>query len=134
MSIPFATDDWAKALMAQVNASPTYAEAAKNWEGDFYFIVTHPNHEEQIIYIDLRHGQAYNACAVDNIASFTPAFTLTAPLAIWQELLQKKLDPIRGIMLRKLHLTGNMMQVLKAPQAATELVACAIAVDTDWPE
>lgn len=134
MSIPFATDDWAKALMAQVNASPTYAEAAKNWEGDFYFIVTHPNHEEQIIYIDLRHGQAYNACAVDNIASFTPAFTLTAPLAIWQELLQKKLDPIRGIMLRKLHLTGNMMQVLKAPKAATELVACAIAVDTDWPE
>ena len=134
MSIPFATDAWAKALMAEINSSPSYAEAAKNWEGDFYFIIEGENHQEQIIYIDLRYGQAYHACAVDNVASFTPAFTLTAPLAIWQEVLQKRLDPIRGIMLRKLHLTGNMMQVLKAPQAATELVACAIAVDTDWSE
>ena len=134
MSIPFATDAWAKALMTEINSSPSYAEAAKNWEGDFYFIIEGENHQEEIIYIDLRHGQAYHACAVDNVASFTPAFTLTAPLAIWQEVLQKRLDPIRGIMLRKLHLTGNMMQVLKAPQAATELVACAIAVDTDWSE
>lgn len=132
MSIPFATDAWAKALMTQINSSPAYAEAAKNWEGDFYFVVENPDSQEQIIYIDLRHGQAHHACAVDNVSRFTPAFTLAAARAVWQDVLQRNLDPIRGIMLRKLHLTGNMMQVLKAPQAATALVACAAAVDTDW--
>jgi len=26
------------------------------------------------------------------------------------------------------------MTILKAPKAATELVACAMKVDTDWPQ
>jgi hypothetical protein len=32
-----------------------------------------------------------------------------------------------------LKLKGNMMTVLKQPKAATELVAAAMKVDTDWP-
>jgi putative sterol carrier protein len=36
-------------------------------------------------------------------------------------------------MSRQLKLKGNMMKVMKAPKAATELVACAMQVDTDWP-
>ncbi len=37
--IKFATDEWIKALMEVINKSEAYAQAARNWEGDFYFIV-----------------------------------------------------------------------------------------------
>jgi putative sterol carrier protein len=48
--------------------------------------------------------------------------------------LSKKIDPIRGIMTRQLQLQGNMMKIMKAPKAATELVESAVRVDTEWPE
>jgi hypothetical protein len=37
--IKFATDEWIRALMEVINKSEAYAQAARNWEGDFYFIV-----------------------------------------------------------------------------------------------
>jgi len=48
--------------------------------------------------------------------------------------MDKKIDPIRGIMSGQLKLKGNMMTVLKSPKAATELVGCAMKVDTEWPQ
>jgi hypothetical protein len=39
MAIKFPSDAWIKALMEDLNKSEAYAEAAKTWEGDFYFIV-----------------------------------------------------------------------------------------------
>jgi putative sterol carrier protein len=36
-------------------------------------------------------------------------------------------------MTRQLKLKGNMMKIMKAPKAATELVECATRVDTGWP-
>jgi putative sterol carrier protein len=34
---------------------------------------------------------------------------------------------------RQLKLKGNMLKIMKAPKAATELVLCATRVPTDWP-
>ena len=39
MAHKFPSDAWIKALMDDLNKSAAYAEAAKTWEGDFYFIV-----------------------------------------------------------------------------------------------
>jgi hypothetical protein len=30
-------------------------------------------------------------------------------------------------------LKGNMLKIMKAPKAATELVLCSTRVSTDWP-
>ena len=38
MAFKFPSEEWVKALMGELNRSPAYAEAAKTWEGDFYFI------------------------------------------------------------------------------------------------
>ena len=62
------------------------------------------------------------------------AFELRAPLDVWHKVMDKKIDPIRGIMSGQLKLKGNMMTVLKSPKAATELVGCAMKVDTEWPQ
>jgi putative sterol carrier protein len=132
MAIPFATDEWIKALQAELNNSDAYNKAAATWEGDFYFIVERGADANAYLYLDLWHGKARDAYAVIDPQSLSPAFELSAPVDIWQKVLGKKIDPIRGIMTRQLKLKGNMMKVMKAPKAAIEMVNCATMVPTDW--
>ena len=47
------------------------------------------------------------------------------------KLLQKKIDPIQGLMQGKFKLKGNMGKVMRAVKAAQELVNCVIATDTE---
>ena len=39
MGVKFPSDEWVKMMMEDLNKSDAYMEAAKNWEGDFYFII-----------------------------------------------------------------------------------------------
>ncbi len=136
MAYQFATEEWVKALQEELNNSAAYRKAAEKWEGDFYFIVEKGGviPEDIYLYLDLWHGEAREAYLEENPASKKTAFELQAPLAIWQGVLNKKIDPIRGIMGRQLKLKGNMMKIMKSPKAATELVESAAAVETTWPE
>ncbi len=135
MAIMFATDEWAKTLQVELNNSESYRKAAAKWEGDFYFVVEKGDGvpEDIYMYLDLWHGEARDAYLVEDSSALSPAFVLRAPLDIWKGVLDKKIDPIRGIMTRQLQLKGNMMKIMKAPKAATELVGCAASVDTEWP-
>lgn len=135
MAIMFATDEWAKVLQTKLNSSEAYKKAAAKWEGDFYFVVEKGDGvpEDVYMYLDLWHGEARDAYLEVDPGSKKPAFKLQAPLEIWKGVLDKKIDPIRGIMTRQLQLKGNMMKIMKAPKAATELVECAASVDTEWP-
>ena len=135
MAIPFATDEWIKALQVELNNSDKYEKAAAKWEGDFYFVVEKggSNGDDANLYLDLWHGKARDAFAVTDASEKSPAFELKAPVKIWKGVLSGKIDPIRGIMTRQLKLKGNMMKVMKAPKAAIQLVECASSLDTEWP-
>ena len=136
MAYQFATEEWVKALQEELNNSEAYREAAKKWEGDFYFVVEKGQgiDEDVYLYLDLWHGEAKQAYLQPDPGSQKTAFELSAPLDIWKGVLNKQIDPIRGIMTRQLKLKGNMMKIMKSPKAATELVECAASVDTSWPE
>lgn len=135
MGILFPTDEWIKAAMVKVNESNSYKEAAQSWEGDIVFIVTAlpDGRKEVALYMDLWHGECRDAYEVQNVADKKAEFQIVAPLPIWRKVLEKKLDPIRGIVSRQLKLQGNMMKIMKAPKAAIELVNSCAQVDTDWP-
>ena len=83
MGIKFATDEWAKALMHEVNNSEAYAKAAAHWEGDFYFITTAgpAMPKDTYLYLDLWHGKARDAYLVEDPTNKPVAFELRAPLA-----------------------------------------------------
>jgi putative sterol carrier protein len=136
MPIKFATDEWVKALMAELNKSENYREAAKNWEGDFYFVITDiPGTDKPVhLYTDLWHGACRDAYEVSDPDAKKTEFVLEASFPAWKKVLDKKLDPIQGMVTRQLKLKGNMLKVMKAPKAATELVHCATLIDTGWPE
>lgn len=136
MAIKFPSEEWIKALMQELNKSQAYRDAAKNWEGDFYFIVEPEGglKERVIFYMDLWHGECRSACVVADEKEKTPEFRILAPLSKWHRVIEKKLDPIQGLVTRQLKLQGNLMKIMKAPKAALELVNCCTLVPTEFPE
>jgi putative sterol carrier protein len=136
MSIPFPSDAWVKALMVEINKSEAYAEAAKNWEGDFVFVVDQTDGQSQPtwLYLDLWHGKCREAAQLADETAKTPQFRLSAPLKTWKKVLLKQLDPLQGMMTGQLKLKGNMAMVMKNVKAAKELVACSTLVPTTFPE
>ncbi len=135
MGIQFATDEWIKALRDELNNSPGYKNAAAKWEGDFYFVITAGDAipEDIYLYMDLWHGECRDAFKVDDPAAKSPEFKLHAPVKTWRGVMEKKIDPIKGIVTKQLKLEGPMMKVMKAPKAAIELVEACTRLNTDWP-
>ena len=135
MGIKFASEEWMVALKDELNKSDGYRDAAKTWEGDFYWVVTGMPDEpaEVYLYVDLWHGECRDAFRVAEAAAKTPEFVIEATYPVWHKVVDKKIDPIQGMVTRQLKLKGNLLKIMKAPKAATELVLCATRVSTDWP-
>jgi putative sterol carrier protein len=135
MASKFPSDEWVKALMEDLNKSEAYAEAAKTWEGDFYFIVDPGGSLDKtvILYMDLWHGKCRDAFQVADEAAKTPVFRMSAPVATWKKVLTKKLDPIQGLVTGQLKLKGNMAMVMKSVKAAKELVESCTRIETEFP-
>jgi putative sterol carrier protein len=133
--IKFPSDEWIKALMDEVNRSESYAEAARNWEGDFYFVVKPEAGGEPVhLYMDLWHGKAREAFLATDPSVKRPAFRMVGTPKVWRKVIEKKLDPIQGLLTRQLQLTGNMAMIMQNVRAAQELVNCTTHIPTEFPE
>jgi putative sterol carrier protein len=121
--------------MEDLNASAAYADAAKNWEGDFYFVVEPGGtlDHQVMLYMDLWHGKCREAFEVTDESAKNPVFRLSAPVATWKKVLTKKLDPIQGMVTGQLKIKGNMAMIMKNVKAAKELVESCTRVPTDFP-
>jgi putative sterol carrier protein len=131
----FISDEWIKAVCQELNQSEAYAQSAKNWEGDFYFIVEPGGEieEQGIFYVDLWHGKCRGARLIGDEKEEQPVFRMSAPLSSWRKVIEKKLDPIQGLMTRQLKLKGNMAMIMRNVKAAQELVNCCTLVPTEFP-
>lgn len=132
----FASAEWVQAFHESINASKSYEEAAKNWEGDFYFIVEPEGSQTERIcmYLDLWHGKSRKAFIAKSESKMKPEFVISAPPKVWRKVIEKKLDPIQGMVTRQLKLKGNMAKIMRAVKAAQELVNCTTTVATEFPE
>ena len=130
----FGTQDWLDAVQVAINTSLAYREAARNWEGDFWFIVepeAQPGEQPNMrlwIYLDLWHGE----CRVARIASdereYNPEFRISGSRRNWQQVLQREIDPIRALMTNALKLKGNLAKIMRNIRAAQALVLCVAQV------
>jgi len=136
MTFKFPSDEWIKALMVELNKSESYRKAAKTWEGDFYFIAMPEGKltDQVVMYMDLWHGECRGALKVADENEKSPEFRIWAPVSTWRKVIEKKLDPIQGLMTGQLKLRGNMMKIMRAPKAAAELVNCCTQVPTEFPQ
>lgn len=135
MGIKYGTDEWVKALCRECNKSQAYREAAKNWEGDMYF-VNEPEgavKEKIVMYMDLWHGECRSACLITDESEKSPAYRMSAPYGVWKQILEKKLDAVQAMMTGRLNVKGNMAQIMRMPRAAVELTNCTLLIDTEFP-
>ena len=134
MAFKFPSDEWIKELSRRLNASASYERSAKDWEGDFVFVVE-PDAAYSgaaYLFLGLYHGKSTDGAALASENERPAEFAIRAPFSAWRQVIEGKLDPIQGMMTRKLKLTGNMMKVMRYPKAAKEIVDCCALVPTDF--
>lgn len=133
MGLMFGTAEWIKVYIETLNNNKDYEDAAKTWEGDFLFIITpdgNLDHEVRF-YVDLWHGKARSGRAVGLDETLETAFVFSGKWGNFHKLIQKKLDPIQGLMQGKFALKGDMGKVMRAVRAAQELVNTILMIDTE---
>jgi putative sterol carrier protein len=134
MALKFPSDEWIKALSQQLNDSASYERSAKNWEGDFIFI-SEPDatrDSEDYLFLGLYHGKSTGAAMLASEDEREAQFVIRAPFSAWRQVIEGKLDPIQGMMMRKLKLTGDMKMILRYVAAAKEIVSCCALIPTDF--
>ncbi len=132
--IPFGSPEWLQALHDELNNSQAYADAAKVWEGDFYFVVEPegPVTESTYLYMDLWHGKSRAAFVVANPAEKNPAFVMSGKYGKWKKVVMAQLDPIQALMTGQLKLKGPMPMIMKNVKAAQEIVRACTRIDSEF--
>ncbi len=134
MGIKFQSEEWIKEFQRQMNASEAYERAGKGFEGDWVFIVEADDVFPETIYffMSLSHGKCTDAAMITSEHEREAQYFLRAPFSTWRKVIEGKLDPIQGLMMRKMKLKGNLMKVMRYPTAAREMMHCVMSVPTDF--
>ncbi len=128
MTAMFPSEEWLKGLEAKLNSDAAYAEIAKTWEGDLFFIIEpEGNLKEQItFYLDLYEGICRKTEYKPDLASYpTPAFTLSSSYNNITDVLTGKLNPMTAMMTMKLKVTGSMAYMMRNVPTVLDFVRCA---------
>ncbi len=130
----FGSPAWIQALHDELNTSQAYADAAKDWEGDFYFIAEPegPMTEPIIMYMDLWHGKSRGAAILTDPRDKKPAFIMSGKYGSWKRVVTAQLDPIQALMTGQLKLKGNMVMLMRHVKAAHEVVRACTRLDTQF--
>ena len=137
MVYKFPSEEWIKAFMDTLNGDQgkAYHKAAEKWEGDFIFVVESDEtyDDTTYFYVDLWHGKCREARMITDTNNLPDAdFQYKGTYSNWLKLFEGKIDPIKGIMMRKFKLIGNKAKVMRATKAAKELVGLIQKIETDF--
>ncbi len=132
--VKFGSPEWVQCLHEELNKSEAYTDAAKDWEGDFYFVVESegPVTDTRTIYMDLWHGRSREALIADNPKDRSPVFVMSGKYGKWKKVVMAQLDPIQALMTGQLKLKGNMVMIMRNVKAAQEIVRACTRIDTDF--
>jgi putative sterol carrier protein len=146
--VKFGSPEWAELFEKAVNSNEAYAKAADWWEGDFIFqIDPHGGLDKQIrVWVGLHHGKCtgcqtlkddedYKLLEKGEAPSGQPfevEYVYASRIDVWEMILKKELDPIRALLSGQAKVTGDMPKILRATEAAKELVASATTIETEF--
>ena len=137
MAIDFPTKEWVEAFKNKLNSDEgkAWQEAAKDWEGDFLFVIKpDENFDKKIsFHVDLWHGECRKVDFFNEGDELPKTeFQYVGVYSNWIKLVKGEIDPIKCIMMRKFDLVGNKMKVLRAVKAAQELIKTAQKIETNF--
>lgn len=132
----FPSDEWLAAFVVAIGESPSYAEAAAEWEGAVSLVIeAEPDKgipETLWWCLDLWHGACRSGMSVPEAEGSQAPFVVRAPYSRWKSVIRGQLDPIKGMMQGKLKVTGDLPRLIREVNAAAELVVLAGSVPTTF--
>jgi putative sterol carrier protein len=121
-----------------IDASPELAAAAKDWDRDITIVVEAepdkgvPN--ETWAWFHIQHGKVADAKLVEPEEGERAQYVIFAPYSRWKEVIQGKLDPIRGMLQGKLKVKGDLKALTEEVNAAEALVKVAASIPSEFPD
>jgi putative sterol carrier protein len=133
----FPSAEWVAAYKEAINSSPTYKTAGQGWTHGVIALVTRAEPAigiafDQGIWLDLHAGVCREAKLVSKAEADKAPFCITGEYARWKQVMRKELDPIQGMMQKKLELRGQMTVIVRYVAAAKALVECCQKVPTKF--
>jgi len=138
MTLLFGTEAWAAALVAEINASSEYRNAAAKWGDGFngnvllVFDADTTLPKTHALLVLLAKGACRGASFVPGVAHPGAGFGLRAPFSVWKDVLSRKMLAATAILTGKMKVDGDRMTLLKHTAAHRALVACVAALDTEF--
>ena len=138
MALDAFSDDWAAAFKDEVNKSDAYRAAAKGWKWTVGLVVeAEPDKkfpEAKGVFMDLYDGEARSIKMVGAAEAGACDFVITAPYSRWKQVMQKELDPTKGMMQGKLKLKGDLPTIVRYTRASQEMTECTTRIPVEFPD
>ena len=139
MPLSFGTDAWASALVAEINGSSEYKNAASKWgdgfNGNILLVFdadgTFPKTVGLLLLLE--RGTCRGATFIDGASHPEAGFGLRAPFGVWRDVLGGRSLAATAILTGRMKVEGEKMTLLKHTAAHRALITCAAAVDTAFP-
>ncbi|MHB8084503.1 MAG: SCP2 sterol-binding domain-containing protein [Dehalococcoidia bacterium] len=132
----YMTQEWMDIYKDALNASKSYEDSARTWEGDFYFICEKggPVKEAMYAYVDLYHGKCRAAEMVSDPNKYKPEFVISTNYTVWKRIVMGQLDSTQALITKQSKLMGNMAKIMRYTKAANEITNITKQLPTEWPE
>jgi putative sterol carrier protein len=137
MSNAFPSPEWAAAFKQVLDQSTAYRAAGRDWTHGPVALVVKADPALGIpddvgLWLDLERGVCREARVVDRAEAEKAPFCISGEYSRWKAVIKKELDPIKGMMQKKLELKGQMTIIVKYVNASKELVEAATRVPTKF--
>ena len=135
----FATEEWAQAFRAAIEASVGYRKAGASWTHVPIVLAVRAAPALGLpaavgLWLDLAGGRCREARLVTMQEAARAPFCIEGDYADWKAVTQRRLDPIKAILTRKLSLRGSKLTLLRYVPAALALVDCALHVPVEFAD
>ena len=132
------SSEFASAFKDEINKSSVYKQAGKGWKWSVGLVVeAEPDKnfpEAKGVYMDLFDGEARDIKMVSDAEAGKADFVITAPYSRWKQVMQRELDPTKGMMQGKLKLKGDLPTIVRYTRASQEMTECTTRIPVEFPD
>jgi putative sterol carrier protein len=134
----FPSPEWLEAYQEAINKSKEFHDAAGSWEGDVTYVIEADPEKgvmhDALGWFDLWHGGCRQARPVSVDDGERARYLIRAPYSVWKEVLQGRLEPLKGMTQGLLRLSGDLPTLRENSRAVQVLVSIAGKIPTSFPD
>jgi putative sterol carrier protein len=132
--VVFATEEWVKKVIENVNNNEKFKIRAKDWESDFLLIIKADHHIEDDIYfwLDVSNGYVIDGNVLKSKEDVQTDFIFEGTYENWKNLLEGKIDVIKATMAGKFKIKGDMAEIINSVAKVKRLLKIIQKTDTEF--